>query len=55
MGTPAGQRPFRTTVDGLGMKPMIDALNDAGEQTMRGIYGAFEMDAMLELKTPEGV
>ncbi len=49
--TPAGSRAFRTTVDGLGMNTFIDSLNEAGEQTMQGIYNAFEMGPMLELKT----
>lgn len=52
---PAGERPFRTTVDGLGMNTFIDQLNETGEQTMQGIYGAFEMGDMLKLKTPEAV
>ena len=53
--TPAGERPFRTTVDGLGMNTFIDPLNEAGERTMQGIYGAFEMGDMLKLRTPEAV
>ncbi|MDF1702349.1 MAG: SDR family oxidoreductase [Planctomycetota bacterium] len=51
--TPAGERPFRTTVDGLGMNGFIDPLNAAGDQATRGIYEAFEMSDMLKLKTPE--
>ena len=50
--TPAGSRAFRTTVDGLGMDAFINQFNEAGEQMMRGIYGAFEMGPMLELKLP---
>ena len=53
--TPAGERPFRTPVDGLGMNTFIDAFNEAGEQMMQGIYGAFEMGDMLRLETPEPV
>ena len=53
--TPVGERAFRTTVDGLGMKPFIDSLNEAGERTMQGIYGAFDMSAMLQVQTPEAV
>ena len=51
----AGERPFRTTVDGLGMDAFINPFNEAGEQMMQGIYGAFEMGQMLDVKTPEAV
>ncbi len=50
--TPPGQRPFRTVVDGLGMAPAIEAINETSEQSTQGIYGAFEMSDMLKLKTP---
>lgn len=55
VSAPAGERPFRTTVDGLGMNAFIDPFNEAGEQMMQGIYGAFEMGDMLRLKTPGAV
>ena len=49
-----GTRPFRTVRDGLGMGPAIEALNEASEQTMQGIYSAFGMEGMLQLNTGGG-
>ena len=49
--TPAGERPFRTTVDKMGMGDQIDPYNDKLEEVTRGIYSAFGMDGMLNLKT----
>lgn len=49
--TPAGQRPFRTVVDKMGMGEHIASSNDQYEQIIAGIYGAFGMDEMLKVKT----
>lgn len=49
--TPAGERPFRTVRDGLGMAEPIERINDATEEAMKGIYAAFQMDGMLRLNT----
>ena len=49
--TPAGERPFRTTVDKMGMGDQIDPYNDKLEEVTRGIYSAFGMDGMLNLRT----
>jgi NAD(P)-dependent dehydrogenase (short-subunit alcohol dehydrogenase family) len=49
--TPAGQRPFRTMVDLLGMSDAIGPLNEGSEQAVAAIYNAFGMADMLKLKT----
>ena len=49
--TPAGQRPFRTTVDKMGMGDHIAAANEQYEQIIAGIYRAFGMEGMLSVKT----
>jgi NAD(P)-dependent dehydrogenase (short-subunit alcohol dehydrogenase family) len=49
--TPAGERPFRTVVDGLGMGEPIEALNRGSEEATAGIYNAFGMGEMLKLRT----
>ncbi|WP_212748536.1 hypothetical protein [Pseudoalteromonas rubra] len=48
--TQVSARPFRTTVDGTGLNPVIEAVNEAREKAMQHIYGAYGMDAMLEVK-----
>ena len=48
--TPAGQRPFRTVVDKMGMGASIGPYNEQLEAVMSGIYGAFGMGDMLKLK-----
>ncbi len=47
--TNAGNRPFRTVVDHMGMGDHINPYNDQLEQITQGIYGAFQMDGMLKL------
>ena len=47
----AGQRPFRTLVDTLGMGDGLKAYNEGLEQVMQGIYGSFEMADMLKRNT----
>jgi NAD(P)-dependent dehydrogenase (short-subunit alcohol dehydrogenase family) len=48
--TPAGERPFRTVVDQLGMGEAIEPYNQQAEAVTAGIYEAFGMSDMLELK-----
>jgi hypothetical protein len=48
--TPAGQRSFRTVVDKMGMGEPIAAYNDQLGQITAGIYGAFGIEGMLNLK-----
>jgi NAD(P)-dependent dehydrogenase (short-subunit alcohol dehydrogenase family) len=50
VATPAGQRPFRTVVDKLGMGEPIEAYNQQLAGITSGIYNAFGMADMLELK-----
>lgn len=50
IATPKGQRPFRTTVDGLGMKDPIEPYNAKAEETTEAIYNAFGMTDMLAIK-----
>jgi len=47
---PAGQRPFRTVVDKLGMGDPIEGYNDHLAEVTTGIYTAFGMADMLQLK-----
>jgi NAD(P)-dependent dehydrogenase (short-subunit alcohol dehydrogenase family) len=48
--TPAGQRPFRTVVDKLGMGDPIEGYNDHLAKVTDGVYNAFGMADMLQLK-----
>ncbi len=45
-----GHRPFRTVIDKMGMGDPIKNLNDQSDQVTAGIYTAFGMDGMLEVK-----
>ena len=49
--TPAGERPFRTVVDSMGMADAIAPYNDAAEQVTAAIYGAFGMGYLLTVNT----
>lgn len=51
VGTPSGERPFRTVVDSLGMADAVAPYNEAAEQVTAGIYGAFGMAGLLEVAT----
>ncbi len=46
-----GTRPFRTTVDKVGMGDAVDPYNEALDQVTTGLYSAFGMDGMLKLNT----
>ncbi len=47
-----GERPFRTIVDGLGMGPAVQQINETSESMLRTIYGNMGMDGLLKLKSP---
>lgn len=47
---PAGQRPFRTTVDRMGMGNHVDDYNQKLSQITTGIYSAFGIQGMLTVK-----
>ena len=49
--TTPGQRPMRTVVDKMGMGDHIDPYNQQLEQIHKGVFTAFGIDDMLELKT----
>ncbi|MBT8219469.1 MAG: SDR family oxidoreductase [Bacteroidia bacterium] len=53
INTPAGERPFRTVVDKMGMGDPIKPYNDSLDQVTSGIYEAFGMSDMLKLKVLE--
>ena len=46
----AGERPFRTVVDRMGMGDHIQKYNQHLEEVTAGIYGAFGMQDMLKVK-----
>ena len=48
--TAPGKRPMRTVVDNMGMGDHIAPYNDQLEQIHRGVFGAFGMGDMLDLK-----
>jgi len=48
--TPAGERPFRTLVDKMGMGDQIQSYNDHADKLTNGIYSAFGMADMLKPK-----
>lgn len=51
VGTPIGQRPFRTVVDSMGMADAVSPYNAAGEAVTTGLYGAFGMGDFLTVRT----
>ena len=48
---PAGERPFRTVVDKMGMGDPIEGYNEHLAKVTNGIYTAFGMADMLDLKS----
>lgn len=50
--TPAGQRPFRTIIDTMGMGGAIQPYNEQLEKLASGIYSAFGIGHMRELTNP---
>ena len=49
--TPAGQRPFRTHVDGIGMGEPLKAYNDHLAQVTTGLFTNLGIDGMPRLNT----
>jgi NAD(P)-dependent dehydrogenase (short-subunit alcohol dehydrogenase family) len=47
---PYGEKPFRTTVDFLGMGDAVEKYNDHLEQVMQGLYGNFGIAGMLSVQ-----
>ncbi|MEM9363443.1 MAG: SDR family oxidoreductase [Bacteroidota bacterium] len=50
ISTPAGQRPMRTVVDNMGMGTHIDPYNQQLAEIHNGLFNAFGMGDMLNLK-----
>ena len=48
--TKPADRPFRTTVDKLGMGAAVDPYNEAHEGVTKGIFSAFGIDHLLTVK-----
>jgi NAD(P)-dependent dehydrogenase (short-subunit alcohol dehydrogenase family) len=48
---PAGQRPFRTIVDSMGLGQPVGPYNDLAEQMTRGVYESFGMGGLLTVQT----
>ena len=44
------ERPFRTIVDKMGMGTHLEAYNKASEEVTKGIYSAFGIDHLLNIK-----
>ncbi|MEM8801454.1 MAG: SDR family oxidoreductase [Pseudomonadota bacterium] len=53
IATPAGQRPFRTEVDKVGMGDLIKPMNDQLAEATLGLFTNFGMADMLKLNTKE--
>lgn len=53
LSKPIGQKPFRTTVDTMGMKEGVDKANELQEQITKGLYGSFGIGGMLDVKVAE--
>jgi NAD(P)-dependent dehydrogenase (short-subunit alcohol dehydrogenase family) len=47
---PYGEKPFRTTVDFIGMAEHIQKYNDHLEQIMSGVYSNFGMNGLLTVR-----
>lgn len=45
---PAGQRPFRTVVDAMGMGQAVEDYNHKLEEITHGLYSTFGIDGMLQ-------
>ena len=48
--TEYGKRPFRTTVDFMGMGNAVNGLNEVSDEITNGLYKNFHIDAMLKVK-----
>jgi NAD(P)-dependent dehydrogenase (short-subunit alcohol dehydrogenase family) len=47
---PFGEKPFRTTVDFIGMGDHVQKYNEHAEQIMNGLYSNFGINGMLNVK-----
>jgi NAD(P)-dependent dehydrogenase (short-subunit alcohol dehydrogenase family) len=47
---PFGEKPFRTTVDFIGMGDHVQKYNEHAEQIMNGLYSNFGINGMLSVK-----
>jgi NAD(P)-dependent dehydrogenase (short-subunit alcohol dehydrogenase family) len=47
---PVGEKPFRTTVDFIGMGDHVDKYNEVLSQVTKGLYTNFGIDGMLSVK-----
>ena len=45
-----GKRPFRTTVDFMGMGNAVNGLNEVSDEITNGLYKNFHIDTMLKVK-----
>lgn len=50
---PFGQRPFRTTVDSMGMGDMVNQSNDLQDKITEGMFNNFGIGDMLKVKVAE--
>lgn len=48
--TDPSERPFRTTVDKMGMGAAVEGYNKASEEVHKGVFGAFGIDHLLSIK-----
>ncbi|MEO0371128.1 MAG: SDR family NAD(P)-dependent oxidoreductase [Pseudomonadota bacterium] len=51
VGTPAGSRPLRTTVDTVGMGALVDPMNDQLSDATQALFANMGIDGMLTLNT----
>ena len=51
VNTPAGSRPFRTTVDTIGMGALVDPMNDQLSDAIRALFTNMGIEGMLDLNT----
>lgn len=51
IATPKGTRPFRTVVDKMGMGVHIEPYNQSLSQLTAGVYGAFGIGHLLEIRS----
>lgn len=50
---PLGQRPFRTTIDTLGMGDLVNQSNEVQDKITDGMYNSFGIGDMLKVKVAE--
>lgn len=50
VNTPAGDRPFRTVVDKMGMGDAVTPYNEASDNVTKGVFSSFGIDHLLTIK-----